>query len=225
MNSAADKAYEILKQRVVGGRFAPAAQLKEEHLARELDISRTPVRAALKRLVEDGLATAAPGYGVRVAEWTEFDIEETYDLRGLLEGHAAALAARKGGPELAKRLDMLNDEMDQAIRKDGSALAEQLQNINSRFHHAIMDAAGSHRLRGMLAGVIDMPIVTRSHFISTLQDKLQSLQHHRDLADAIRANDSELARQVMQLHLRVAQHRFRRQRRELKNIKSTSAPT
>lgn len=221
MPSAADKAYEILKQRVVGGSFAPAAQLKEEHLARELDISRTPVRAALKRLVEDGLAIAEPGYGVRVAEWTEFDIEETYDLRGLLEGHAAALSARKGGDELAKRLDTLNDEMDQAIRKGGSALAEQLQTINSRFHHAILDAAGSPRLRGMLAGVIDMPIVTRSHFISTLQDKLQSLQHHRDLAGAIRAGDSELARQVMQTHLRVAQHRFRRQRQELKVIQGT----
>ena len=67
----------------------------------------------------------------------------------------------------------------------------------------------------MLAGVIDMPVVTRSHFISTLQDKVQSLQHHRDLAAAVRAGDADLARQVMQLHLRVAQHRFRRQRAAL----------
>lgn len=222
--SAADKAYEILKQRVVGGDFAPAAQLKEEHLARELDISRTPIRAALRRLVDDGLAIAEPGRGVRVAEWTEFDIEETYDLRGLLEGQASALAARKGGAELANRLDALNEEMDQAIREGGSVLAERLQDINSRFHHAILDAAGSPRLRGMLAGVIDMPIVTRSHFISTLQDKLQSLQHHRDLAAAVRAGDPELARQVMQLHLRIAQHRFRRQRQDLKNAQSARKP-
>lgn len=224
MMSAADKAYELLKQRVVGGDFAPAAQLKEEHLARELDISRTPIRAALKRLVDDGLAIAEPGRGVRVAEWTEFDIEETYDLRGLLEGQASALAARKGGAELANRLDALNDEMDLAIRKGGSVLAERLQDINSRFHHAILDAAGSPRLRGMLAGVIDMPIVTRSHFISTLQDKLQSLQHHRDLAAAVRAGDPELARQVMQLHLRIAQHRFRRQRQELKDAQGARKP-
>lgn len=222
--SAADKAYELLKQRVVGGDFAPAAQLKEEHLARELDISRTPIRAALKRLVDDGLAIAEPGRGVRVAEWTEFDIEETYDLRGLLEGHASALAARKGGAELANRLDALNDEMDLAIREGGSVLAERLQDINSRFHHAILDSAGSPRLRGMLAGVIDMPIVTRSHFISTLQDKLQSLQHHRDLAAAVRAGDPELARQVMQLHLRIAQHRFRRQRQELKDAQGARKP-
>ena len=214
MASAAGKAYETLKQRVIGGTYAPGAQLKEEHLARELRVSRTPVRAALKRLVEDGLATADPNRGVRVSEWTDFDIEETFELRGLLESHAAELAARRGGAQLADRLDDLNQQMDRAIAAGGAALPERLQEINSRFHRAILEGSGSPRLRGMLAGLIDMPIVIRSHFISTLQDKVQSLQHHRDLAAAVRAGDGELARQVMQLHLRVASHRFRRQRSE-----------
>jgi DNA-binding GntR family transcriptional regulator len=214
MAAASDKAYEILKQRMVGGTYAPGAQLKEEHLARELEISRTPIRAALKRLVDDGLATADPGRGVRVAEWTDFDIEETFELRGLLEAHAAELAARRGGVALADRLDALNDQMDRAIAKGGSALPERLQEINSAFHRAILEASGSPRLRAMLAGLIDMPIVIRSHFISTLQDKRQSMQHHRDIAAAVRAGDGDLARQVMQLHLRVASHRFKRQRNE-----------
>ena len=216
MANAADKAYEILKQRVVGGTYAPGEQLKEEHLARELAISRTPVRAALKRLVDDGLATADPNRGVRVAEWTDFDIEETFDLRGLLESHAADLAARRGGLALANVLDDLNDRMERAIRRGGTELPERLQEINARFHRAILDASGSPRLRAILTLLIDMPIVLRSHFISTLQDRLQSLYHHRDLAAAVRAGDGELARQVMQMHLRVASHRFKRQRQEFK---------
>ena len=214
MPAAADKAYDTLKQRVVGGIYGPGVQLKEEHLARELQISRTPVRAALKRLVDDGLATADPNRGVRVAEWTEFDIQETFELRGMLEGHAAELAARRGSAELADHLDALNEEMDRAIARGGSGLPDRLQVLNSRFHRAILDASGSPRLRTMLAGLIDMPIVIRSHFISTRQDKVQSLQHHRDLAAAVRAGDADLARQVMQLHLRVAAHRFKRQRHE-----------
>lgn len=223
MPSAAHQAHEILKQRVIGGYYAPAAQLKEEHLARELGISRTPVRAALKQLVDDGLASADPGRGVRVAEWTEFDIEETYDLRCLLEGHGAALAALRGGPDLAKRLDTLNDEMDRAIKRGGTALPERLQDINSRFHKAIVEASGSPRLRGMLVSVIDMPVVIRSHFISTLQDRVQSLQHHRDLAAAVRTGDADLARQMMQLHLRMAQHRFRRQRQAMRDAQNAGA--
>ena len=212
MAATADKAYEVLKQKVIGGAYAPGAQLKEEHIARDLAISRTPVRAALKRLVEDGLATADPNRGVRVAEWTEYDIEETFDLRGMLEAHAADLAARRGGEALAERLDKLNDQMAQAINKGGAALPERLQQINSQFHRAVLEASSSPRLRSMLEGLIDMPIVIRSHYTSTLQDKQQSLQHHRDLAAAMRAGDGELARQVMHLHLRVASHRFKRQR-------------
>ena len=212
MAAAADKAYEALKQRVIGGAYAPGAQLKEEPIARELEISRTPVRAALKRLVEDGLATADPNRGVRVAEWTEVDIEETFDLRAMLEAHAADLAARRGGAALAEQLDALNEQMARAITKGGAALPQRVQQINSLFHRAVLDGSGSPRLRGMLEGLIDMPIVIRSHYISTLQDKQQSLQHHRDLAAAVRAGDGELARQVMQLHLRVAAHRFKRQR-------------
>ncbi|MET0937206.1 MAG: GntR family transcriptional regulator [Luteibacter sp.] len=215
-SSAADKAYEALKQQVVGGRYAPGEQLKEEHIARELAISRTPVRAALKRLVDDRLATADPNRGVRVAEWTDFDIQETFDLRGLLESHAAELAARRGGVALADVLDDLNGRMERAIHKGGDELPERLQDINARFHRAILDASGSPRLRSILTSLIDMPIVLRSHFISTPQDKLQSLSHHRDLAAAVRAADGELAKQVMQLHLRVASHRFKRQREAFK---------
>src|SRR6476469_5010404 len=121
MATAAERAYEALKQRVVGGTYAPGAQLKEEPIARELAISRTPVRAALKRLVDDGLATSDPNRGVRVAEWTDFDIDETFELRGLLEAHAAGLAARRGAAALAQRLDALNDEMERAIAKGGNS--------------------------------------------------------------------------------------------------------
>jgi DNA-binding GntR family transcriptional regulator len=214
MAIASDKAYELLKQRVIAGTYAPGAQLKEEHIARELDISRTPIRAALKRLVQDGLATADAGRGVRVSEWTESDIVETYELRALLEGHAAELAARKGGVLLADQLDELNERMAQAIDEGGDRVAEQLQEINAQFHRAILEASGSPRLRGMLAGLIDMPVVIRSFFISTRQDFVQSLNHHRDVAAAVRVGDAEVARQVMQVHLKVASHRFRLRRNE-----------
>lgn len=214
MAVASDKAYELLKQRVIAGTYAPGAQLKEEHLARELDISRTPIRAALRRLVRDGLATADAGRGVRVAEWTEADIQETYELRGLLEGRAAELAALRGGASLADILDALNEQMEQAIAQAGDLMVERLQEINARFHRAILEASGSPRLRAMLAGLIDMPIVIRSYFISTPRDFAQSLNHHRDLAAAVRLGDAELARQAMQLHLKVAAQRFRQRRRE-----------
>lgn len=212
MPAASDKAYELLKQRLIGGSYAPGAQLKEEHLARELALSRTPVRAALKRLVQDGLATAEAGRGVRAAEWTEADIQETYHLRSLLEAHAAELAAQRGGSALAARLHALNAQMEVAIAKGGAGMAARVQDINGEFHRAIMEASGSPRLRSLLSSLVDMPVVVRSFFISTPEDMAQSLQHHRDLEAAVAAGDGELARQVMQMHLRMAARRFQQRR-------------
>ena len=214
MAAASDRAYELLKQRLIGGSYPPGAQLKEEHLARELDISRTPVRSALKRLVQDGLATSDPGRGVRVAEWTESDIRETYHLRSLLEGYAAELAAQRGGPALATTLQKLNQRMEAAIARGGADMPARVQDINSQFHRAILEACGSARLRGLLGSIIDMPVIVRSFFISTPADMRQSLQHHQDLAAAVEARDGTLARQTMQLHLRVAAQRFLRRRSE-----------
>ena len=91
-------------------------------------------------------------------------------------------------------------------------MPERLQQINAAFHRAILEASGSARLRTILDSLIDMPVVLRSHFISSLEDKVQSLNHHRDIAAAVRLGDGGLARQAMEMHLRMSAHRFRRQR-------------
>jgi len=77
-----------------------------------------------------------------------------------------------------------------------------------------VQASGSPRLRVLLAGLIDMPIVIRSYFISTPADLAQSLQHHRDLTSAVRAGDAAIAGQAMRLHLNLAAQRFRQRRGE-----------
>lgn len=211
MQHGRDKAYEILRQRLVGGQYGPGTQLKEEPLARELGLSRTPVRTALRRLVEDGLATDSAGHGIRVVEWSDWDVEETFQLRMLLEPYAAFLAAQRGGVALVERLQTSNKLMLEGISLAHGGI-EQVQSANRDFHHALLDASGSPRLRTMLETMIDMPIIKRSFYIYTPQELEQSLHHHQDLTLAIKAADPELARQVMQLHLRMSYHRFMRHR-------------
>ncbi|MCU7370702.1 GntR family transcriptional regulator [Paucibacter sp. O1-1] len=216
MQRGSEKAYEILRQRLVGGHYTPGTQLKEEPLAREFGISRTPVRAALKRLVEDGLATADAGQGIHVAQWSEWDIEETFQLRMMLEPYAAYLAAERGGIELLSRLKASNQEMAAAIKAGGGDAVARIQEANKAFHHALLDHAGSPRLRTILDTMIDMPIIVRSFYLYTPEELEQSLHHHQDLTLAAEARDGELARQVMQLHLRMSYHRFMRHRGEYK---------
>jgi DNA-binding GntR family transcriptional regulator len=214
MRNGSDNAYEVLRQRLIGGHYNPGSQLKEEPIARELGLSRTPVRTALKRLVEEGLATDAVGQGIHVAKWTQWDVEETFQLRMLLEPYAAFLAATRGGPDLLARLQASNAAMEDAIRLGGNAGTERVQEANRQFHRALLDAAGSSRLRSMLDTIIDMPIVVRSFYLYSPAELEQSLHHHRDLTLAVAAQDGELARQVMHLHLRMSHHRFMRHRSE-----------
>ena len=214
MQLGADKAYEVLRQRLVGGHYKPGTQLKEEPLAREFGISRTPVRTALKRLVDDGLATADAGQGIHVAQWSEWDIEETFQLRMLLEPYAASLAAERGGDEMLAKLKASNEQMAQAIEDGGENAIARIQDANRTFHRTLLDASGSPRLRSMLETMIDMPIIVRSFYLYTRAELEQSLHHHQDLTLAAEARDGELARQVMQLHLRMSYHRFMRHRSE-----------
>lgn len=214
MQFGRDKAYEVLRQRIVGGHYKPGTQLKEEPLAQELGLSRTPVRTALRRLVEDGLATNDVGQGVRVATWSEWDIEETFQLRMLLEPYAASLAAERGSEDTLIRLRTSNQQMAEAIREGGPDAINRIQEANRAFHHALLESAGSPRLRSILETMIDMPIIVRSFYLYTHEELEQSLHHHQDLTIAIEAHDGELARQVMQLHLRMSYHRFMRHRSE-----------
>ena len=212
MQRGKEKAYEVLRQRLVGGHYKPGTQLKEEPLAREFGLSRTPVRTALKRLVEDGLATADAGQGIHVALWNEADIEETFQLRMLLEPHAAGLAAVRGGDAMLQLLRRSNEQMAAAIDDGGGDAIEQIQQANRNFHRTLLDYSGSPRLRAFLETMIDMPIIVRSFFLYTPAELEQSLHHHQDLTLAVEARDGEMARQVMQLHLRMSYRRFMRHR-------------
>lgn len=212
MRLGQDRAYEALRQRLVGGQYEPGTQLREEPLASELGLSRTPVRVALKRLVADGLATSDAGQGVRVAAWTRHDIEETFQIRILLEPYAARLAAESSNESLVISLCECNKEMGEALRDFDKGSIARIQEVNHTFHWLLLEHSGAPRLRSILENMIEMPVITRSFHLATREELYQSLNHHEDLLQAVQANDGELAHDVMQLHLRMSRARFLRHR-------------
>ncbi|OWT64129.1 GntR family transcriptional regulator [Candidimonas nitroreducens] len=210
MKKGSEQIYEALKKRIVAGHYTAGTQLKESHLAQDMGVSRTPVRVALKRLIEDGLAVAEGGRGVFVARWTRWDIEEMFRLRIRLEPFAARLAAERMDPKMLEKLKQCNDQMARAIDAMGedSGAINAIQAANSTFHHLLLDAAGSQRLRMMLETMIDMPIITRSFFLYDQEDLRRSLQHHKDLLMALSLKQGDLAEQIMSVHLLMASQRF-----------------
>src|SRR5438132_4484728 len=141
-------ATELIRDAIVDGRLEPGRRLKEEELARELGISRTPVREALLVLQSEGLVAAEPNRGATVRSHDAEDLDDLYQLRALLEGYAARRAAARISEEALAGLRASCERF--AALVDAGAELRDVVRENNVFHSAILDAAGSLRLGGMV---------------------------------------------------------------------------
>ena len=213
MTSARDRVYAELRRRLMAGAFLPGERLREEHIASELDVSRTPVRAAIERLVADGLVRHEERRGAVVVGWADRDIDEAFELRMLLEPYAARTAAQRATPEQIAQLEALNQKMLDAVLSDDDDRTAQVQHYNNLFHHALLDAAQSARVRAMVENLLDMPIIIGSFYFYTRDDMLRSVEHHRQIITALRARDAACAEVAVRFHLTSTHLLFRSQRK------------
>ncbi|MFI6520308.1 GntR family transcriptional regulator [Spirillospora sp. NPDC050679] len=202
MPRAADTAYAELRRMILSGDAAAGSRLGEAELAEALGLSRTPVREALQRLNADGLVEVLPHRGARVVRWTAEDLEEIFELRGLLEPYAAARAARRGVPaEALAELSACCEAMEAAAAGgDFGRLAE----LNDRFHGRVIALSGNGRLPGLLTSVVHAPLVLGTFRRYDAAALARSMAHHRELVAALRAGDPEWAEAVMRSHIRSA---------------------
>lgn len=196
--TASSAAAEMIRQAIVDGRLAPGQRLTEERLARELGISRTPVREALKVLQSEGLVDAAPNRSATVRAYDRDDLEDMYQLRALLEGFAARRAAARLSEAqlLALRASC---ERFEAMSADDDL--RELVKENFVFHNTILEAAGSSRLAGMVRQVVEMPLVYRSYVWYSQEQTRISQHYHRQITRALERRDAERAELVMKEHV------------------------
>lgn len=213
MSSARDYVYGELRRRLMAGSFMPGERLREEHIAAELSVSRTPVRSAIERLVTDGLVKHEGRRGAVVLGWQDRDIDEAFELRMLLEPYSAKAAAERASPEQILELERINQCMLDAINSDAPDSVAQVQHFNNQFHHALLDAAQSARVRSMVESLLDMPIIIGSFYFYTRDDMLRSVEHHRQIIAALRARDAECAQIAMRFHLASTHLLFRSHRK------------
>jgi DNA-binding GntR family transcriptional regulator len=203
--SAGARAYEVIKDDILAGRFAPGERLKEDELTARCQVSRTPVREALHRLGVEGLVVVTPNAGAQVAVLEPKDLAEIYTLRAMIEGHAAERAAAHISSDQLRRLEALAADMEAAVETGGGeALNRRFTPANAEFHHIILEAAMSPRLAAMAALVIELPLTLRALARYSDADRRRSLRHHRELIDALQARDGAWAASVMKSHVHAA---------------------
>lgn len=180
------------------GALKPGQRLKEAEIADLLSISRTPIRHAIQTLEKEGLIETIPHRGARVSSYAASDLEEMYDLRALLEGRGAELAA---GRINASQLAILNASCDRFDRLSAGDDVDALVAENMLFHQTILEAAGSDRLAAMLRMVVVVPMVYQAYVWFSADDKHCSERAHRDLVEALSARDAPAAGLIMRKHL------------------------
>jgi DNA-binding GntR family transcriptional regulator len=176
--SASAAASGVIREAIIDGRLAPGQRLKEEELARELGMSRTPVREALLVLQSEGLVESIPRRGATVRSYAADDLDDMYQLRAVLEGSCA-------------RFDRLRAE-------DG---LRDLVKENLFFHNVVLDAAGSDRLGPLVRKVIEIPLVYKSFYWYSPEQKLISEHYHKQLTRALGAGDAKRAEMIMTEHV------------------------
>jgi DNA-binding GntR family transcriptional regulator len=197
VQNASAAATGLIREAILEGRLEPGSRLTEEELARELGISRTPVREALLMLQAEGLIETAPNRGAVVRTHDADDLVDLYQLRALLEGYAARQAAARVSDEEIVLLRESCDRFDRIASDDVRELVKE----NLLFHCAIHAAAGSARLTAMLRRVIELPLVYKSYVWYPPDQKRISAHYHRQITNALSVRDAERAELVMIEHV------------------------
>lgn len=207
MSRASDRAYQHIRSMILSGKLAPGEQLREEHLAESCGVSRTPIREALRRLEAASFVRRTESQRSFVADWSLDDMKEAFQLRGMLEAHAAERAATRISWDQLERLRSCNKAIFQSISVTPPDISTFLD-YNRQFHEIIVDAAKSERLAMMLARIIEQPVVLRTAQQYDHENLRRSHHEHDELIAAFARRDEEWAKAVMTGHIRRAFHAY-----------------
>jgi len=199
-------AYESLRRRILSGELPAHATLREQALAEELGVSRTPVREALRRLDSAGLVDFVPNRGATVLAWSVEQMRETYFLRAGLESRAAGLAATLITAMDLKLLALLIENMEEFVLATDEEGISTLGRLNSQFHRIIVAASGSAQLLSLTDSVARVPQMESRFRENGSSFRAQSNHHHRDILTALMSGDSLWAEVSMRSHILAARN-------------------
>lgn len=192
--SLRDQVYEILLRAIVNSELAPGHQIRDFDIAESLGVSRTPVREALQRLLDEGLVETVPGAATRVAAIDIGAVRNIYPIVGALHALAVRLAAERIGPEEAKALARANAAFAAAV--DASHIAAALA-ADDAFHEILLDAAHNPELRRTLDRLV--PHIRRLQLTQFSSEAARrSMRQHADIVAACRKRRFDDAARVME---------------------------
>lgn len=197
-DSTVDAVYEALRRGILDGDFPPGHLLRSDVLANELNVSRTPVREALRKLEAEDLVQPSR-YGLVVQQLNEQDLTEIFYLREALEGMAARLAAENATAVEIEEMQALVEEMKSAAARADTAALRQL---TGEFHMLVAVASHNKRLVQSLKRLLAHARQEQSSTLQLVGRPADALKEHRGLVRAIEKREADLAEALARQHRR-----------------------
>jgi DNA-binding GntR family transcriptional regulator len=196
--TVASMTVEALRERILRGDYPEGEPLRQDALAEELGVSRIPVREALRQLEAEGLVTFSPHRGAVVSTLSLEEIEELFELRADIECELLRRAIPSTGDEQITRANDLLDEFDAAL---AAGEAERWGPLNWRFHSAMYAPARRNFTMGVLQKLHQhSDRYFRMHVVLARGGALAN-QQHREIVDAVRAQDVKAALRLLRAHI------------------------
>jgi DNA-binding GntR family transcriptional regulator len=196
-DSAPERIAAQLRSRIVKGRLPPGQALREVEIARQLGVSRGPVREAFQRLIQEGLLEAHPARGVFVPQLSAGDIADLYLARGAVETTAARFLARSGTADALNDLSVALGELEAAPADDWTELAS----LDLHLHEVLVRSTGSKRLARMfdtLAAETRLCMVALESFYP---ERADLVTEHAEIVQAIQRRDAAAATSLLERHM------------------------
>ena len=188
-----ERILSTIRAAIVNGEIRPGTRIMEPELAERFGISRTPIREAIRQLESEGLISVIPRKGAIVASISPQDISNFYELKMILEGHAARLAAKNlTGNDLLK-METINRQIEAASAKKNLSRVHDLRN---EFHEIFLRACGNDKLHSIVQNLVMQ--FQRFHLIPEIPGRIKgSIRQHTEIIEAFRRKDSARAEELV----------------------------
>ncbi len=188
-----EKIVYSIRDAIIKGDLKPGERVAESSLSASLGISRTPIREAIRQLESEGFLTVEPRKGATVSSFSDRNIREFYEIKSILEGHAARCAALNLSEADIERMQDLNEQMKKRLlKRDANALLR----LHNEFHDVFLASCGNERLRDLVNNLVRR--FQRFRYLLSISGELEeALRQHDLIIEAFRARDPDLAAKLV----------------------------
>lgn len=190
--------YEELKMQILTGAIIPGTRMMEVELAKEIGVSRTPIREAIRKLEKEGLVTIEPRRGAYASQISTEDMVDILEVRQNMEGLAAFFAASRMTPEQLEELKEVSELYNEAVK---TGEMEEMIKHDTRFHRIIVESCNNKILMKMIEQLQELVLRFRYIYYDNFKRAENMPDEHYEILHAIETGDADAARYAADVHI------------------------